>query len=139
MPLVAEPLVSSGIYETEPVGCEAGAEKFLNAVIEFAHHGSAADLLGELREIETALGRPSDHERNRSRTVDLDLLYHGGDLIETPDLHLPHPRIGDRRFVLEPLAELHPELVLPGHASSVRDMLAALPELPAVVRSAAQW
>jgi 2-amino-4-hydroxy-6-hydroxymethyldihydropteridine diphosphokinase len=134
-----EPLVSSAIYETEPVGCEPGANKFLNAVIELGYDGSAIELLGELRKIELALGRPADHPRSRSRTVDLDLLYFGDQQIDTRDLQLPHPRISERRFVLAPLADVRPDLILPRHSDSIAALLARLPELPAVVRFASEW
>jgi 2-amino-4-hydroxy-6-hydroxymethyldihydropteridine diphosphokinase len=136
---VHAPLVSSAIYETEPVGCEPGADKFLNAVIEFGYDGQATQLLRELRNIELALGRPADHPRSRSRTVDLDLLYFGDQQIDTPDLQLPHPRILERRFVLAPLADVRPDLILPRHADSIAALLARLPELPAVVRFASEW
>jgi 2-amino-4-hydroxy-6-hydroxymethyldihydropteridine diphosphokinase len=133
------PLVSSAIYETEPVGCEPGANNFLNAVIEVGYDGRAIELLRELRNIELALGRPADHPRSRSRTVDLDLLYFADQQIDTPDLQLPHPRISERRFVLAPLADVRPDLILPRHADSIAALLARLPELPAVVRFASEW
>ena len=136
---VAEPITASSIYETEAVGCEPGAQNFLNAVIEFSHEGSADDLLRALRDIEGALGRPEKHARNESRIIDLDLLYHGEEVIDTPELQLPHPRIAKRRFVLAPLAEIRPDLVLPRRRETVRILLAQLPELPAVVRAQSQW
>ena len=82
LPGVTPPFLSSALYETEPVGCEPGAEKFLNAVVEIGYGGSSRQLLEELGKIEVALGRPPDHERNRSRTIDLDLLYHGSRTID---------------------------------------------------------
>src|ERR1700738_1501309 len=72
------PMRSSAIYETDPVGCEKGAGKFLNAVIEFGYSGEPDALLRSLADIEKVLGRPPAHARNISRTVDLDLLYFGG-------------------------------------------------------------
>src|SRR5882762_6809720 len=71
------PMRSSAIYETEPVGCEKGAAKFLNATIEFGYAGEALDLLHQLAGIEKLLGRPSTHPKNISRPIDLDLLYFG--------------------------------------------------------------
>ncbi len=133
------PIVSSAIYETEPVGCEPGALAFLNGVVEFQHDGRVIHLLRQLREIESKLGRPNHHPPNVSRTIDLDLLYHGTDLIETSELRLPHPRLALRRFVLQPLADIRPDLVLPSQFQSVSQLLGQLPELPAVVRSEMQW
>jgi len=136
---VSSPLLTSAVYETEPVGCEAGAAKFLNAVIEIEYAGDAPDLLLDLVEIETRLGRPASHARNASRTLDLDLLYFGDMEIETPELQLPHPRITKREFVLKPLADIRPELVLPKQTESTRDLLLRLPKGEAVVRIAAEW
>ena len=136
---VSSPLLTSAVYETEPVGCEAGAAKFLNAVIEIEYAGDAPDLLHDLVEIETRLGRPASHARNASRTLDLDLLYFGDMKIETPELQLPHPRITEREFVLRPLADIRPDLVLPNQTESTRDLLLRLPKGEAVVRIAAEW
>ncbi|MDQ6809799.1 MAG: 2-amino-4-hydroxy-6-hydroxymethyldihydropteridine diphosphokinase [Verrucomicrobiota bacterium] len=139
LPEVRPPIISSTIYETEPIGCEPGATPFLNAVVEFDFDGDPAGLLRELRGVEIAFGREAEHEPNRSRTLDLDLLYCGDREVQTAALQLPHSRIGERRFVLEPLADLRPELVLPGLTSPVKTMLAELPASPAVVRSREQW
>ena len=136
---VSSPLLTSAVYETEPVGCEAGAAKFLNAVIEIEYLGDACDLLRELVAVETRLGRPAFHARNASRTLDLDLLYFGDMKIETPELQLPHPRIAERQFVLKPLADIRPDLVLPKQTESTRDLLSRLPKGEAVVRIAAEW
>ena len=136
---VHPPLLASAVYETEPVGCEADAAKFLNAVIEIDYAGEARDLLCELVKIETRLGRAAFHARNASRTLDLDLLYFGVTEIETPELQLPHPRIAQREFVLRPLAEIRPDLVLPNQTESARDLLLKLNQGPAVVLIAAEW
>ena len=133
------PQLASAVYETEPVGCAADAAKFLNAVIEVEYSGEASDLLRELVEIETRLGRPFFHARNASRTLDLDLLYFGDMKIETPELQLPHPRIAQREFVLRPLADIRPDLILPNQTESTSDLLLKLPKGPAVVRIAAEW
>ena len=136
---VRPPLLASGVYETAPVGCAADAAKFLNAVIEIEYAGDARDLLRELVEIETRLGRPAFHARNASRTLDLDLLYFGDTKIETAELRLPHPRIAEREFVLRPLADIRPDLVLPNQTESTRDLLLKLKNGPAVVRIAVEW
>lgn len=136
---VLPPMRTSAIYETEPVDCEPGATKFLNAVVEFEYSGPVLDLLRELRAIERLGGRPASHERNLSRTIDLDLLYFGDLEVETGELRLPHPRITDREFVLRPLADVRPEFILPKQAEPVASLLAGLPAGPAVVRIEAQW
>ena len=139
LPDISAPFLSSALYETEPIGCEPGAGEFLNAAVEIGYEGSSRQLLEELAKIEDALGRPPDHERNRSRTIDLDLLYHGTRTIDEPGLKLPHPRLHLRRFVLHPLAEIRPHLVLPGQAKTVRELTAELAPSASVVRSARQW
>lgn len=132
-------LLASSIYETEAVGCEPGAADFLNAVIDFDYSGDAAELLAELRAVEAQLGRPNEHARNRSRTIDLDLLYFAEMQRNDPELQLPHPRMFSRRFVLEPLAELRPELLLPGQRQTIRELLNRLPETPEVLRLTSGW
>ncbi len=136
---VKPPIVASPIYETTPVDCEAGAANFFNAVIEIGFAGEASELLAGLRKIERQLGRPSVHARNTSRTIDLDLLYFGDLLIDTPDLHLPHPRIAGRAFVLQPLADISPKLVLPNETETVSALLAGIGDTSGLVRMAAQW
>jgi 2-amino-4-hydroxy-6-hydroxymethyldihydropteridine diphosphokinase len=136
---VRPPILASAIYETEPVGCEEGAAKFLNAAIEFEYMGEPLDLRRALAEIEEALGRPSSHARNASRPIDLDLLYFGRLEIETTELRVPHPRIAGREFVLRPLADIRPELVLPKQTEPVSELLAGCTEPGAVVRFAAEW
>jgi 2-amino-4-hydroxy-6-hydroxymethyldihydropteridine diphosphokinase len=135
---VLPPMRSSAIYETEPVGCEKGARKFLNAAIEFGFSGEAEDLLRCLAAIEKLLGRSAMHARNVSRTIDLDLLYFGELEIETAELQLPHPRITEREFVLRPLADIRPDLVLPRQTESVGALLLQLTSA-GVVRVTAEW
>ncbi|MBV9009230.1 MAG: 2-amino-4-hydroxy-6-hydroxymethyldihydropteridine diphosphokinase [Verrucomicrobia bacterium] len=122
-----QPFLQSPVYETPPLGCEPGARTFYNAVLEIEFAGPADQLLRELQEIERVLGRAPDHARNVSRTIDLDLLYFGGEQRLTGELQLPHPRFAQREFVLRPLADIVPELRLPGQAASVRELLARIP------------
>ncbi len=136
---VTAPILSSAIYETEPVDCEPGAKSFLNAVFEFDYAGQPADLLKKLKQIENDLGRPSDHPRNTSRKIDIDLLYFGDEKINNDQLKLPHPRMRLRRFVLAPLADIRPELVLPGQTKPIRELLALLDESAKVVRLTDDW
>lgn len=132
------PLRCSAIYETEPVDCEIGAAKFFNAVMEFGYSGRPEELRRELAGIERILGRPATHERNVSRPIDLDLLYFGELIMETAELRLPHPRIVDREFVLRPLADIRPDLVLPKQIEAVGVLLSRLPAT-GVVRLELEW
>jgi 2-amino-4-hydroxy-6-hydroxymethyldihydropteridine diphosphokinase len=136
---VLPPMRSSAIYETEPVGCEKGAGKFLNAALEFGYAGDAQELLRALAAIERLLGRSGAHARNISRTIDLDLLYFGELEIETAELQLPHPRITEREFVLWPLADIRPDLVLPRQTEPVGALLLQLTSTGEVVRMMAEW
>lgn len=139
LPKAEPPLLSSSLYQTEPIECEPGAPEFLNAVIEVGYSGSSKELIDELKKIEIDLGRPPHHERNRSRSIDLDLLYHGACTLEEPELQLPHPRLHLRGFVLHPLAEIRPNLVLPGQRKTIREMAEELLPPPLMVRAARQW
>jgi len=132
------PLRSSAIYETEPVDCEPGATKFFNAVIEFEYAGRPEGLRRALATIERTLGRPATHERNVSRPIDLDLLYFGDLIMDTAELRLPHPRMVDREFVLRPLADIRPDLVLPNQTETVGVLLSRLPA-SGVVRLELEW
>ena len=125
------PLLSP-IYETEPVDCAPGTTPFLNAVMEIEYCGEPLALFHALQQIERAQGRPAEHGHNTPRTLDLDLLYAGDCTIQSNELTLPHPRLASRRFVLQPLADLRPELVLPGVQQTIAELLACLPPRPLV-------
>jgi 2-amino-4-hydroxy-6-hydroxymethyldihydropteridine diphosphokinase len=136
---VTGPVVASPIYETDPVGCEPGAAKFLNAVMEFEYGGDVTELMEKLIGIEESLGRSRSHPRDVSRTIDVDLLYAGDAQIDNEGLQLPHPRLHLRRFVLQPLADVRPELVLSSQTETVRELLARLDDSSKVVRFKMQW
>ena len=136
---VKPPVISSAIYETDPVDCKPGAPKFLNAVLEFDYEGDPLALLGNLRKIEGTLGRPSNHPRNVSRKIDIDLLYFGNARMDHEELQLPHPRMHLRKFVLQPLADIRPELVPSGQIKTVRELLAQLEDSCNVVRLTNDW
>lgn len=102
----------SVLRETEPVGpVEQGP--FLNGAVHVDTELRPQELLERLLDIEERLGRVR-RERFGPRTIDLDLLVYGDEVLDEPGLTLPHPRLHERRFALEPLAELAPGLVLPG-------------------------
>ena len=88
--------------------------RFLNAAAELETTLSPRELLDRMLAVELALGRERTGPRFGPRTVDLDLLLYGDETIDTPGLRVPHPRLHERRFALEPLAELDPDLVVPG-------------------------
>jgi 2-amino-4-hydroxy-6-hydroxymethyldihydropteridine diphosphokinase len=136
---VKSPIVSSATYETEPVDCEPGAAKFLNAVVEFEYQGDPTTLLKQLIRIEEALGRRRDHPKNASRTIDIDLLYCDDRKIDAERLKLPHPRIHKRKFVLQPLLDIRPDLVLPGQTKTVSELLRQLTGSGEVVRFKNNW
>jgi 2-amino-4-hydroxy-6-hydroxymethyldihydropteridine diphosphokinase len=136
---VHPPVLSSGIYETVPVDCEPGVPRFLNAVVEFGFEGHPVNLLEQFIRIEESLGRKRNHPRNVSRNIDIDLLYCGDRQVENERLQLPHPRIHLRKFVLQPLADIRSELILPGQTRTVCELLAELKEPGEVVRFANSW
>jgi 2-amino-4-hydroxy-6-hydroxymethyldihydropteridine diphosphokinase len=117
------PTRNSTVRETDPVGV-TDQPKFLNAVAELETDLPARELLERLLEIERRLGRDRfSEQRWGPRTIDLDLLLYGQETIDEPGLSVPHPRLAERRFVLEPLCELAPDLILP-NGGAVRDLLA---------------
>jgi 2-amino-4-hydroxy-6-hydroxymethyldihydropteridine diphosphokinase len=90
-------------------------------------------------EIEESLGRKRDHVSSVSRKIDIDLLFAGDLNVENEKLHLPHPRVHLRRFVLQPLADIRPDLILPGQTKPVRELLAELKDSARVTRFAENW
>ncbi|MGD9419001.1 MAG: 2-amino-4-hydroxy-6-hydroxymethyldihydropteridine diphosphokinase [Verrucomicrobiota bacterium JB025] len=119
-------VLAAPVYQTVPRFCPEGSPDFLNTVVEIGCDGGACGLLDQLLEIELRLGRVRSAGRNASRVIDLDLLYCGSEVCDSARLTLPHPRIGERRFVLQPLADIRGDLVLPGQDASVEELLAGL-------------
>jgi 2-amino-4-hydroxy-6-hydroxymethyldihydropteridine diphosphokinase len=106
----------STFRETDPVGYE-DQPRFLNAAVALDTELEPRALLERLLEIERELGRTRDGPRWGPRTIDLDLLLYGDEVVDEPGLRVPHPRLHEREFVLEPLAELDPGVVVPGKGS----------------------
>lgn len=115
-------LRASALYETEPRDF-ADQAWFLNQVVEIETDLFPKQLLSRVQKIERALGRLPTRPKG-PRTIDIDILLYGDTILSNPGLEIPHARLADRRFVLEPLAELAPELRHPRTNSTVREMLA---------------
>jgi len=121
-----QPVICSKVYETSPVGCPQDSPRFLNAVLELSTEMKPQDLLRELKNIEWALGRPPNYERNSPRTIDIDLLYCDNITLSLSSLTIPHPQIAFRRFVLQPLADIRPKLILPNFTKDIEELLKEL-------------
>jgi len=111
---------SSSLYRTAPVGFQDQPD-FLNAVCWLKTALLAPVLAAELFALERALGRVRTAVRDGPRVIDLDLLYYEGVASDGPDLHLPHPRLHERAFVLYPWVEIMPDFTVPGHGA-LRDL-----------------
>jgi len=122
-------LVRSSLWRTTPVDCPPGSPDFLNAVagLRPLPGETPESLLEKLQGIEKEFGRRPRVVLNEPRPLDLDLIAFGNETRATPELILPHPRAHERRFVLQPLAEIAPELALPGQKPTVAQLLAILP------------
>jgi 2-amino-4-hydroxy-6-hydroxymethyldihydropteridine diphosphokinase len=114
----------SSLRETDPIGYE-NQPRFLNGAAALRTELAPRPLLERLQDVELRLGRDRSGPRLGPRTIDLDLLLYGSAEIDEPGLQIPHPRLHERRFVLEPLGELDEGLEVPGRGS-VRALLAGL-------------
>jgi 2-amino-4-hydroxy-6-hydroxymethyldihydropteridine diphosphokinase len=123
------PVLKSSIWQTTPVDCPPGSPPFLNAVVGllFQKDETPVTLLEKMQAMEKTFGRAPKKILNEPRPLDLDLITFGNEAYTGPDLVLPHPRAHQRRFVLQPLSEIAPELILPGQTQTVAQLLAALP------------
>jgi 2-amino-4-hydroxy-6-hydroxymethyldihydropteridine diphosphokinase len=139
LPGVSAPFADSRVYETEPVQSDPDAGAYLNTVLEVDYEGQPITLLDGLQRIEAELGRPSKRPRNAPRTIDLDILYAGNLVLSNEEVVIPHPRLHQRRFVLTPLADIRPDLILPGQHQSVAALLAGLNDPAAVELFAEKW
>ncbi|MCX6601753.1 MAG: 2-amino-4-hydroxy-6-hydroxymethyldihydropteridine diphosphokinase [bacterium] len=116
----------SALYETQPWGGAPGGD-YTNAVLEVERAGEVREFLRVLQSVEVALGR-TRREPNAPRTCDLDLLLWGSDTMDSPELVVPHPRLGERRFVLLPLCDLIPDGVHPRFNRTFRELLRVCPD-----------
>jgi 2-amino-4-hydroxy-6-hydroxymethyldihydropteridine diphosphokinase len=119
-------ILRSTVIQSAPVDCPPGSAPFLNAVAEIqvdSHKWPPEKLLANFQSFEQQRGRAAEHERNAPRPLDLDILYYGDRVVRLDTLVIPHSRLTERLFVLEPLAQIRPDLVLPGQTQSVRELL----------------
>jgi 2-amino-4-hydroxy-6-hydroxymethyldihydropteridine diphosphokinase len=131
-----EPILKSSLWQAAPVDCPPGSPKFVNAVVGLVpkKDETPESLLAKLLELEKEFGRTPKKILNEPRPLDLDLIAFGDEIRHSPELTLPHPRAHLRRFVLQPLNEIAPDLILPGQTQSVSQLLAHLPAADSVVR-----
>jgi 2-amino-4-hydroxy-6-hydroxymethyldihydropteridine diphosphokinase len=126
--LSAGPMLRSSIWRSTPVDCPPGSPSFLNAVAAILPLADETPetLLAKLQTFEREFGRTPKKVMNESRPIDLDLIAFPDEVRRRPTLILPHPRAHQRRFVLEPLAEIAPDLILPNQAKTVAELLREL-------------
>jgi 2-amino-4-hydroxy-6-hydroxymethyldihydropteridine diphosphokinase len=121
--IASGPVNVSGIYETAAWGLEE-QPSFLNMAVGMPTHLSPQEILAVIRDIEARLGRQRVVVWGQ-RTLDVDVLLYGNEIVQTDDLHIPHPRLGERRFALAPLAEIAPKLFHPVTGQTIQQMYEA--------------
>jgi len=127
----------SSLYRTQPVG-NASQDWFVNGVLEIRTAFTASQLLEALQWVEQALGRVRT-EKWGPRTIDIDILLFGREIVETGDLVIPHPEMHKRRFVLVPINEIAPYVIHPRYGVSMKGLLDRLADDLAVERIEADW
>jgi 2-amino-4-hydroxy-6-hydroxymethyldihydropteridine diphosphokinase len=110
---------TSKVYETEPMYIE-DQPKFLNMVVAATTELLAKEVFEKIKSIEKEMG---EHEHNEPRIIDIDLLFYGSEIINTPELTVPHPKIAERQFVLEPMADIAPEFIHPVLNVTIAELL----------------
>ena len=118
----------SSLYETAPVECSPGTPDFLNMALTGVWNASYEVLFALCKELEVRSGRPAEHARNASRTLDLDILLFGDLIVDLPHLKIPHIDLKNRLFVLEPLAEIAPDWKDPSTGMTIAMLLEKLSE-----------
>ena len=124
----AEPILKSSLWQSAPMDCPPGSPPFINAVAGLVPRPDEVpeSLLAILQSLERQFGRAPKTVLNEPRRLDLDLIAFGAVVCRAPQLVLPHPRVHLRRFVLQPLSEIAPDLILPGQIKTVAQLLANL-------------
>ena len=134
--LSSEPLLRSSLWRSTPVDCPPGSPLFVNAAVALLppRGETPESLLDHLQAMESEFGRSPKTISNEPRSLDLDLIAFGRETRSTARLTLPHPRAHQRRFVLAPLNEIAPDLVLPGQTRPIRRLLEELVSREIVLR-----
>ncbi len=119
----------SPIYETTPVDVQPEFKDmaYLNSVVIVESELPLESWLSYIEKIEANLGRERTEDRNAPRTIDVDIIYAGEQVVDSGGLEVPHPRWAERRFVVQPLCDVRPDLIVPETSNSVADILRALP------------
>jgi 2-amino-4-hydroxy-6-hydroxymethyldihydropteridine diphosphokinase len=130
------PLLKSSLWQTTPVNCPPNSPLFVNAVVGFSpqKNETPESLLKKLHALEKEFGRQAKKVLNEPRPLDLDLIAFGAETRNLPELILPHPRAYLRRFVLQPLSEIAPDLILPGQSKTISQLLDELLDEEMVTR-----
>ena len=109
----------SRIYRSAPVDCVPGTPDFSDQALTGRWRGTARELFAICQQLERDAGRPKEHSSREARTLDIDLILFGDTVSDTPELTIPHPRAKNRRFVLEPLAEIAPDWRFPDTGKTI--------------------
>ena len=131
----------SSVYETGPVGVRDQYKDmaYLNTVLIINTGNSPENILDSIHTIEAQMGRIRTKDRFAPRPIDIDILYAGNTMSDCDDLTIPHPRWAERRFVVQPLADVRPNLILPNGKKSVFQILECLPTKPKVEIFTIDW